>query len=175
MKTINYIASLLLILSFLSCGSSKKVTDTKTSVNTYFKEHIVSYTDTTFVTPKATASVTIPIATIVKVAASFPKKDTIQLPKIIKQKVGNATITLSIGKDTLKATSDCDSLLIAAKIRKELIKETSVVTTDTNKETKIVRGYSFFDVIKYVLVAFTLGFVAGFFINYLQKLKSKLL
>lgn len=172
---LRYILYLFLTMVVLSCKTSQKIVEKTTTSNQTLKEHIVSFKDTTFIVPKLTTNLKVPIAEILKAQKQLSKDSTTSKPVVFQLQNGRSKVKIKVARDTLTATSDCDSIALRAQIKTELIKELSTKKTDTVKQSHKVTGYNFFDVAKCVLIALVLGFVAGYFTRQLKRIKSRIL
>lgn len=145
---------LLLVLAFScflsSCRAVRQETQKTESEQRFTSEKVVTYKDTTLFAPKAETSIKIPLTDI-----GF-KSDlkTVSKPKVFTQTSGQAKVKIRIVHDTIQATATCDSLAIVAKVKNELLKETSSVISKSNSDSKKKTGYTFF----HLIIAFVLGF-----------------
>jgi len=135
--------------ALVACSGTKKVrqSETKTEIKC---EKIISYRDTIITVPASKTSLKVPIT-------EFQKPFT--QPKTITNKNGNATAKLTIGKDTVSLSAECDSLAIRAQIRQELIKEFE--RTSEKTDTEIKKGVSTLQMIINCLLALLVGVVLG--------------
>ena len=117
----------------------------------------MSYKDTIVIAPKSETSLKIPVSELVF------KEDlkAISKPKYFTQKNGNATAKIKIVHDTITVTATCDSLAIVAKIKSELLKQTSNSKTNDSNSTKQKSGFSFWNLI----IAFILGIIVCYILK----------
>lgn len=150
--TFKHYLNLVLIFLFIGCTSTKKVVE-QSDKKEVVKEHIVSFKDTTFVTPRATSIIRVPFEKIVK------QYDTVFVPQVIKQTNGNATAKLIIKRDTILVTADCDTIALTAKIKKEVVKNYERASSVKNEKITKSRGFSIWQYISAIAVSFLLGYI----------------
>lgn len=144
---------LLFVFSCLlsSCRATRQEfqkTETKTTVT---KEKTVTLKDTTLFAPKAETSLKIPLRDLeVK-----PDLNGVSKPINYSQKNGQAKVNIKVVHDTITVTATCDSVALRAKIRSELLKESSTENNKSESDKSKKTGYTFLDLIW----AFVLGFV----------------
>jgi hypothetical protein len=138
-----------------SCRSVRQESQKSTSTSENVFEKRESFRDTVLFAPKA--------ETTLKISANDAFKqglNGIQTPKVYTQKNGNATAEIKIERDTIYVTATCDSLELRAKIKQELIKESSnnkeITASELSKET----GYNVIDIICFFIAGIVVGFVA---------------
>lgn len=141
-----YLIVFLISCCFLSsCRSLRQESQKVVQEKQINFEKKVTYQDTVIVTPKAETS--LKIAT--KEAINAP-------PRVFEQKNGQARVKIKIIRDTIFATAICDSIAMAAKIKKELIKEHFSQRQENNKSEKIKPVWSWDFT---ALVAFTFAII----------------
>lgn len=148
--------NIILLFLLVGCSTAKKVVENQEKKEVV-KERIVSYKDTTFITPKATSIIRVPFERIVK------QYDTVFVPQIIKQRNSNATAKLIIKRDTILVTAECDTITLTAKIKKEFEKDYKRNTLVYKKNTTENKGFSFWQLLLSVLIALVIGYVVRLF------------
>lgn len=143
----------------ISCRSKRQEVQKELIKSEITSENIVTYQDTTIYTPKSETSLKIPVAETV-----FKNDLNSNLtPRVFTQKNGNSTVKVKIVRDTIYATATCDSLAIAAKIKKQLLKQASKSETNKSDEVKTKTGYTLWDLILSAGVGFGICFVLKLF------------
>lgn len=137
-----------------SCRSVRQESQKSTSTTENVFEKRESYKDTVLFTPKA--------ETTLKISANDAFKqglNGVQTPKVYTQKNGNATAKIKIERDTIFVTATCDSLALVAKIKQELIKESSASNQTSVSELSKETGYNVIDIITFFIAGLVVGFV----------------
>lgn len=134
MKSIVSFLSLIILVIFSCCTTKKIVTSNKSAKHQKLKEHRVTYRDTLLYTPISSTSLNIPLKDFNFINKSI-RNDSSITKKVYKNKNGNAIVKVVVKKDTVHITSVCDSILLVAKIRKELLKE-FVTSSNTTSKTE---------------------------------------
>jgi nitrate reductase NapE component len=146
-----------LLFAFTSCKSTKKViTETKTAIETSKITDIVKL-DTTIIIPAEKVDLFIPIEKIFKEDGALKNQTLKQV-----QRKGRAKVTVKIDSTGITATSNCDS--IAQKLNYYKTRITELTKTNIEAKTKRVekKGFSFLEVILYLLAVAIVAFVAGY-------------
>lgn len=141
----------------ISCRVTRQEVKKTETQNQTTSEKVVSYKDTIVVAPKSETSLKIAVAEI----AFKPGLNMNSKPRIYTQKNGNATAKIKIVHDTITVTATCDSLLIVAKIKSELLKEAITSKTKDSELSKQTKAFTFWDLI----TAFALGFGVCFILK----------
>ena len=165
MKTFNKLILFLPVLCLLlmACRTSRQVVKTTDSDRKEVIENKTVYRDTIIYTDKASTTFNLPISDLKKCAETDFKNslNAISEPKIYTQKNGNAKATIKILHDTLTVTAECDSIAIAAKIKREYFNRylNDVKRNDeyVNKETEL----NWQLIISLIIIAFIAGFVTN--------------
>lgn len=156
------IVVLVLVVSCLSsCRSKRQVThntESKSELQSVYKE---SYRDTTLYTPTAETTLIIP-----KSELSFKEDlNKVSKPKVYRSRSGNATAKVTVTPAGVNVVATCDSLALVAKIKAELIKESSNKEINSESTDKKRTGYTLFDLIG----GFLAGVVTGIILYFLFK------
>lgn len=161
MKKLIYIAFLIL---FFNCASKKTTTsETKEVVKTHTVTEEIKL-DTTLFIPGEKATLFIPNSDLI-------------LPENTKQKVftkqsGRASVTAKIGAKGINVSANCDSIAKQLSFYKKKVTQYQVAETETKTKEKEKKGYTFFELILYLIAVAITAFVAGYFTH---KLKFKTL
>ena len=157
MKKTYYILALVIICFLGSCRTVKtKVTETKTKTDIRKKREVFSrLLDTTIYRPKEVSTLSI-------------SKDQLIItddrPKTFEKRIGRSTAKITVDKDGVSIECKCDSIKERLKVLEIREKETEETQIDQEVETKekVKRGFSFFDLLFYLIIAFSVGFAAGY-------------
>jgi len=153
----------ILFLSFfcllLTACQSRQVVKTTESRTNEAVEHVTSYSDTLLYTPKSETSLQLPFFDLGKCPDGDFKTglSTAETPKIFTQKNGNAKATVRIMHDTLTVTAQCDSIALAAKIKKEYFSR-NLENTALSNQSETGRTPIF----TLAVIFLAIGFIAGF-------------
>lgn len=150
----------------VSCRSTRQVAE-KTKDYSATSEHIVSFKDTTFYAPKSETALKLRLSDFgFKTDSSFkPNLKMLSKPKVLTQQNGNARVKIEVSQDTITATATCDSLAIAAKIRKEVYNQViKDIQTEKVKEVKS-KGFTLLHLIITGLISFVVAFILSKFLT----------
>lgn len=176
MKTFNFRFSwilLIVVFSFLvSCRATRQVTRSE-QTNTNRTEKKTSYKDTLFHTASAKVDLALPLSALKKCPETYHLngfetafkseinngQSTREKPKIWRQKNGNATALVKVIHDSIYITAQCDSLTLAAKIKREFF---ATYKNQTNsKEISETKKASIWGRIMKFVYGFIIGVIIG--------------
>jgi hypothetical protein len=157
----NFSFLFVLCLFLTACRTQRQVVQNQKTEVEKVTENKVSYKDTVFYTQKAETALRLPISEFSKCPDTDFKTNLkpSSIPKIWTQKNGNATATVKILHDSVIVIAKCDSLALAAKIKREYFNQylKDVKLNDTYVEK--VTQYNWISLFAWIIVAFVAGFI----------------
>ena len=158
----------LFCLLLTACRTTRQVVKTNETKTNQVTESKITYRDTVFYTQKKEASIGLPISELGKcVETTFNQPlNEVSKPKIWTQKNGNAKATIKIIRDSIFLISECDSIALEAKIKKEYFNRylENVKTNDEFVEKTTKLNWQL------MIVLVVIAFIAGFVTNSLIKI-----
>lgn len=162
---------LVFVISFLliSCRVSRQeIQKSDTQIETT-SEKVVSYKDTTLYAPKAETALKIPLSDLV-----FKNQlNTNSKPIVYSQKNAQANVKLKIVRDTIVVEAICDSLALVAKIKSELLKQSTDRKEKHDAEITTQTGYTFYNLIQAFIAGIIFWFIVGLILLIVNIFKKK--